>query len=191
MITLSTLRSPVNFVRRSVLPHFAFLFKATKKELITAGTVVVMLGAVGLVFNTQYGMFLDVAETRCLPEHLYLGYPREAELKRGDVISFKANDRIMFNIMTGKRIAKVIAGMPGDHVVSNRSGLFINGKFIAKRHPTSLKNLAAKGKQPVDMDRVLAPGELVVIGTLPRSFDSRYWGVLPASTVDRMVKPLL
>lgn len=188
---MSTLRSPVKFVRESVLPHFAFLFEATQKELITAGTVVAMLGAVGLVFNTQYGMFLDIAETRCLPEHLYLGYPREAELKRGDVVSFKANDRIMFNIMTGKRIAKVVAGMQGDHVVSNSSGLFINGKFIAKRHPTSLKNLAAKGKKPVDMDRVLATGELVVIGTLPRSFDSRYWGVLPASTVDRMVKPLL
>ncbi|TXH34438.1 MAG: hypothetical protein E6Q94_04705 [Burkholderiaceae bacterium] len=191
MITLSTVRSPVSFVRKAVLPHFAFLFRATRRELITAGTVVVMLGSAGLFFNTQYGMFLDMAETRCLPEHLYLGYPRDAELKRGDVVSFKANDRIMFNIMTGKRIAKVIAGMPGDHVVSNSSGLFINGKFIAKRHPTSLKNLAAKGKQPVDIDRVLAPGELVVIGTLPRSFDSRYWGVLPASTVDRMVKPLL
>jgi len=181
----------VSFVRESILPHLAFLFKASRKELITAGTVVAMLGAVGLVFNTQYGMFLDMAETRCLPEHLYLGYPMEGELERGDVVSFKANDRIMFSMMNGKRIAKMIAGMPGDHVVSNSSGLFINGKFIAKRHPTSLKNLAAKGKQPVDIDRVLAPGELFVIGTLPRSFDSRYWGVLPASTVDRMVKPLL
>jgi len=191
MSTLRMLRSPVSFVRESVLPHFAFLFNASQRELITAGSIVAILGALGLVFNTQYGVFLDMAETRCLPEYLYVGYPREAELKRGDVVSFKANDQIMFNIMTGKRIAKMIAGMPGDHVVSNSSGLFINGKFIAKRHPISLKNLAAKGKQPMDMDRVLAPGELVVIGTLPRSFDSRYWGVLPASTVDRMVKPIL
>lgn len=185
------IRNPARFVRDSILPHFAFLFRASQKELIRAGSVVAILGALGLMFNTQYGIFLDVAETRCLPEYLYVGYPRGEELHRGDVVSFKANEHVMFNLMTGNRIAKVISGMAGDHVVSNSDGVFINGKLIAKRNPISLKNLAAKGKKPVDMDRVLEPGELFVMGTLPRSFDSRYWGVLRASTVDRLVKPLI
>lgn len=180
-----------SFMRDRVIPHFSFLLKASKAEKIKAGVIAGLIGTFGLMFNTQFGVFLDVAETRCMPEYIYLGYPKVGQINKGDVVSFRANSRQMFDLMTGKRIAKIVAGTAGDHVVSNQDGVFVNGTFIAKRNSISLQNLSAKGMQPVNLDKVLAEGELFVIGTLPRSFDSRYWGVLPESSVDRFIKPIL
>ena len=180
----------IGFMKVKILPQLDFLVKAPRSEWIRAAAVIAAIGLFGLMFNTRFGIFLDVAETRCLPERVYVGYPRTTNLDRGGIVSFRAHNRVMFDLMTGNRIAKLIAGDPGDHVISNKDGAFVNGVMVGERNPTTLKNLAAKGKTPIDMDRVLQPGELFVVGTLPRSFDSRYWGVLPEASVDRLVKAL-
>lgn len=177
-------------VAKKVHARLQFLIKAPRRELLRAAAVVSVLGLAGLAFNTQFGIFLDLAETRCLPERVYLGYPRSETLNRGDIVSFRANNRLMLDLLTGNRIAKIVAAVPGDYVVSNESGAFVNGVQVAQRNPASLANLASKGKAPINVDRVLEAGELFVVGTLPRSFDSRYWGVLPESNVDRLVKAL-
>ena len=176
--------------KENKLRHLDFLFKATRPELIRAGAVVLVFGIFGLMFNTQFGVFLDLSETRCMPEHVYLGYPRRDELERGDIVSFRASNRIMFDLMSGKRIAKIIAGVAGDYVTSNENGAFVNGVKVGERNPISLQNLNAKNKSPINMDRVLLPGELFLVGTLPRSFDSRYWGVASALSVDRLILPI-
>lgn len=185
-----TFPHPAVILRDRILPRLDFLIKAPKRELLRAAAIVAVLGLLGLIFNSQFGIFLDVAETRCMPERVYLGYPRTETLNRGDIVSFRANNRVMLDLFTGHRIAKIIAGVPGDRVVSNGDGAFVNGVKVGERNPISLKNLALKGKEPVNMDRILQPGELFVVGTLPRSFDSRYWGVLPEANVDRLVKAL-
>lgn len=168
-----------------------FLLDVPKRDRQRAVLVAIAIGVCGWVFNTRFGLFLDVAETRCMPEWLYLGYPKNRELQRGDVVSFRADNRMMFDLMTGRRIAKIVAAMPGDHVRSSAAGVYVNGQKVAARHAQSLSRLAELGKDPVDVDRMLNPGEIFVLGTLPRSFDSRYWGVLPESKVDRFVKALL
>ena len=169
-----------------------FLTHAPKREYRRAGIVIIAIAVFGWMFNTHFGLYLDLSEIRCMPEHLYAGYPRtDAPLKAGDVVSFKASNRVMLDLMTGKRIAKIVAATAGDHVVSNENGVWINGKPVLERNPISLEKLAEKHKTPVNLNKVLEPGELFVIGTLPRSFDSRYWGVLPERYVDRKVLPIL
>jgi conjugal transfer pilin signal peptidase TrbI len=185
------INTPEALFRTRVLPRLAFLVNAPKRELVKAGVVVGALGLFGLMFNTQFGVFLDLNETRCMPERLYVGFPRTETLKHGDIVSFRADNRMMFDLMTGNRVAKIVAGLPGDHVVSNAQGAFVNGVPVGQRNPISLQKLADKGKVPVNMDRVLQPGELFVVGTLPRSFDSRYWGVMPEARVDRLVKAII
>lgn len=179
--------NPAVLVKTKLLPRLDFLLKAPRRDLLRGGAVVVAIGLMGVMFKTQFGLFIDMAETRCLPERVYVGYPRTDILNRGDIVSFRANNRMMFDLMTGNRIAKIVAGVAGDYVKSNEMGTFVNGHKLGERSPISIKNLAAKGKQPLDVDRVLQPGEIFVLGTLPRSFDSRYWGVMAASSVDRLV----
>ena len=79
----------------------------------------------------------------------------------------------------------------GDKVISNDSGVFINGKFIAPRSEISVQKLKDRNVTPLSMDRVPAPGQHFIMGTLPRSFDSRYWGVIHEQDVDRFVKAVI
>jgi conjugal transfer pilin signal peptidase TrbI len=168
-----------------------FLIKAPAGQLWRAFWVASGLGMTGLMFNTNFGLFLDSAETRCMPERLYMGYPLWREIRQGDVVSFKADNQMMFDLMTGKRITKIVAARQGDHVRSDSSGVFINDERVAVRHHNSLENLALKGNDPININRELLKGEVFVLGVLPRSFDSRYWGPMPEGRIDRLVKPLL
>ena len=167
-----------------------FLLKSSKREKQKAFAVIFTIGLFGWIFNTYFGFFIDLTEVRCMPQTVYLGYPYTGELHKGDVISYRASNRVMLDLMTGRRIAKIVAGLPGDHVISDKDGLRINGQLVAERNPISLTNLTAKGKKALDIDKVLQEGEVLVIGKLPRSFDSRYWGVLPAKYIDRRIVPL-
>ena len=173
---------------KRVLARLDFLIHAPRRELIKAAAVVAGLTALGLFFSSQYGVFIDLAETRCMPEYVYLGYPKAAVLQRGDIVSFVATDKTMLGLFAGHRMAKIIAGLPGDYIVTGSDGVFVNGKRVAERSPKTLEKMAYRHVSSVDMSRTLQPGELFVLGTLPRSFDSRYWGALPAASVERMVK---
>lgn len=177
---------------QKVIDRLAFLTKGTKQELIRSAIVIVSLGLFGFLFSTffsRYGIFFDLAETRCMPAWVYVGYPKTPTLQRGDIVSFNVKDATTpIKIFNGQRLAKIIAGMPGDLVESNEEGVKINGKPIALRNPISLSKMAEKKMVPINVNRVLQPGELFVMGTLPRSFDSRYWGILQATEVERMVK---
>ena len=182
---------PAVFARDVVRPHLAFLLDAPRRQLFKAAALALFIGACGVALKSEYGLFYDPQETRCMPEKLFVGFPRHEVLVRGDIVSYRANSRMMLDLMTGRRLGKIVAAVPGDRVVSNASGAYVNGVLVGHRNATTLKNIAAKGKSPVDINKVLQPGELFVIGTLPRSFDSRYWGVLRDESVDRQLKAIL
>ena len=168
-----------------------FLRYATPRDWAKSFLVIGAFMAVATA-TSAYGLFLDLSEVRCMPEYLYAAEPRDgAAIKRGDVVSYVAATDEMFGLMAGKRIAKVVVGVAGDRVVSNEHGVTINGKFIAPRSEQSLINMAKKGVVPISMDKVLAQDEIFVMGTLPRSFDSRYWGAMKASHIDKFVTPLI
>lgn len=169
----------------------AFLRQASPLDWIKSVAVIAAFGVAGAA-TSSYGLYIDTDDVRCLPEILYWAAPRnDAPLKHGEVVSFVASRDEMLGLFAGKRIAKVVMGMPGDLVVSDEMGVYINGKFIASRSPISLANLAKKGEVPISTNRVLGKDEIFVMGTMPRSFDSRYWGVLKSSHVDKFVTPLL
>ncbi|WP_420213511.1 signal peptidase I (plasmid) [Burkholderia aenigmatica] len=82
----------------------------------------------------------------------------------------------------GTPMAKIAAGLPGDHITIRRDRLYINDRYWGS---------VARGlfyyKKPAgyfDRDFVVPPGELFVLGTEPRSFDSRYWGPIRDDQVD-------
>jgi len=168
-----------------------FLRHASPLDWIKSIAVIAAFGAAGAA-TSSYGLYLDTDEVRCLPEFLYAASPRnDAPLKRGDVVSFIASRDEMLGLFAGKRIAKIVMAMEGDVVVSDESGVYINGKFIAARSPISLVKLGEKKKVPISTNRVLGQDEIFVMGTMPRSFDSRYFGVIQGAHVDKFVIPLI
>jgi conjugal transfer pilin signal peptidase TrbI len=173
--------------KRVACSRFGFLLDVSFKDL-AVGTLV-FFGVLTAVttFNEKFGVFLDTSEMRCMPEVLFVGYPRGQALGRGDVVSYRATSRDMLDLFTGQRLAKIVRAVPGDYVLSNKDGVFVNGVFQGARNPVSLQKIEDKGKRVIDVDRMIEPGEVFVMGTLERSFDSRYWGVLPESSVDRLL----
>lgn len=176
-----------NFIQK----RLGFLLNTSKPELIRAGAFASVSALLCVGFSSYFGLFIDISEIRCLPEVVYVGYPRPENLSRGDVVSFVASRHLMFGAFNGHRIAKIVVAMAGDSVHSDESGVTVNGKKIAERNPHTLERMQVRGFTPLNMDRVLKPGELFVMGVMPRSFDSRYWGVVQDRAVDRLVKPLL
>ena len=178
-------------IQTAIENKLAFLTKASKQEWIKAGVFASVAGAVSIVFSSYFGIYVDTSETRCLPEVVYVGYPRSETLNRGDVVSFIADRNVMFGAFKGHRVAKIVVGMAGDRIQSDEFGVVVNGRKVADRSTETLGRMNARGFVPINMDRTLQPGELFVMGVLPRSFDSRYWGVINERSVERLVKPLI
>lgn len=176
---------------KTVANKFEFLTRASKGQLLRATCATAVFAMAGVWFGQNSGVFVDVSDIRCLPEYVYIGYPKTKSFERGQIVSFVATDHTMFGLFTGKRAAKIIAGLPGDMVISNAAGAFVNGIKVGDRSSVTLQNMANKHLVAINMNRRLLPGELFVMGTLPRSFDSRYWGPIPAADVDRLVKAVL
>ena len=88
----------------------------------------------------------------------------------------------------GKIIAKLVAGVPGDRVLIKNDRAYVNGQFIGE---LILNGKLGKSPGAFDRDEIVPEGKLFVIGTLPRSYDGRYWGFLNQDVLIGHVTPLL
>ncbi len=117
---------------------------------------------------------------------------RSQEFQRGDVIVFRTDRRTMPWYQPGTTFVKLVRGVAGDRVQIDAAGrVQITGKdyhFESALEPQTVQSLIKQqregtaagksGQAPVDFtaDYHLPFGEYFVMGTLPYSFDSRYWG---------------
>jgi type IV secretory pathway protease TraF len=78
---------------------------------------------------------------------------------------------------------KQIAGVPGDFVQYTPLGVKVNGKLWP--------NSAPIGPNHVPFGTIiLIPGEYLLMGNNPLSFDARYFGWTPATMINGTMKPL-
>jgi type IV secretory pathway protease TraF len=78
---------------------------------------------------------------------------------------------------------KQVAGIPGDTIMFAPLGVYVNGKLWP--------NSAPRGPHHVPFGNlVLGPGEYLLMGNHPLSFDGRYWGETPATLINGTVRPL-
>lgn len=101
-----------------------------------------------LVFLSETGLWVNRSES--LEGHVFFVFPWR--IKRGDLLAFK-RDKI--------RIIKKVVGIPGDRVSYKGRNVFLNEEIF----------LLEEGHDPL-MDGVIEG--YFVVGTHPRSFDSRY-----------------
>lgn len=121
---------------------------------------------------------------------------------RGDYVSFAGHD--IPNFADGVKWVKIMSGMPGDQVrtvtipvlerASNMELLVVNGLPVRKRLQgrvylqTSPKDVVFEyrvfekdtlGRSlPIIDNQTIPPGHFFVSTPAPRSFDSRYWGLI-------------
>lgn len=79
----------------------------------------------------------------------------------------------------GLRLGKLVAGVPGNHVVDNRQGLWINGQYWGRLWLRSwLHNQRHKHNPALPYSFVIPANHYLLLGTSPLSLDGRYWGLV-------------
>jgi type IV secretory pathway protease TraF len=81
---------------------------------------------------------------------------------------------------------KVVAAMPGDRVCLDGAVYEVNGLVVAR---VLLSDSLGRALLPYHFCGEVPEGQAFVITQAPRSFDSRYFGPVPLSTLT-VVKPL-
>lgn len=89
----------------------------------------------------------------------------------------------------GIMMAKMVRGMPGDHLVINEKGVFINGEFVAEGFPI----LEQTGLNIEDLYRseTIPDGKYLMLAPAPESYDGRYWGYISKDQFVGQVTPLI
>lgn len=121
----------------------------------------------------------------CMPGRFYfierLVPGRVLKFQRGDLIVFRTDNRTSPYYQRGTRFIKVVHGVPGDRVVIDDSGkVQINGKnyHFETALETKVADLLGRKLGDCAVNYVIPEGRYFAMGTLPDSYDSRYWGMV-------------
>lgn len=128
-------------------------------------TIAALCGLTLLIFWNGYG--LRINHTNSLPSTLYLSH-------RVDKIQL--NDTVTFQLpQSHVKLAKIVAGLPGDIVEVLHHKLYINGIELGSIVDPFVPIYSG----------VIPEGYFFALGVHPESFDSRYaeFGLVPQTTV--------
>lgn len=145
---------------------------------------------VTVVVNTishTYKVGLDLEEVRCMPWRVYVLKFERPQVARGHFVAYRDFEGVMGPNYAGRMLGKMIAGVPGDRVVVKDDFAWVNGWPVGK-----LIHNARLGRAPgaFDRDEIVPEGKVFVVGTEPRSYDSRYWGFLGQHALIGSLSPL-
>lgn len=156
----------------------------TKAAVITA----VILALFAWV-ESRYRIGIDGQAIRCLPDHkYYLVDMADREVQRGGIVAYRSIGLKPF-FEDGTMMAKVIRGLPGDHLQVNQGGVFINGEKVAEGFALAIRI----GKNEADLyrDEVIPEGKYLLLAPAPESYDGRYWGYISANQIVGKAIPFL
>jgi len=162
--------------------------RAPKKRLTSTFVINLAVGMLmaGMIFSEVVGAFVRVGindqEIKCLPGTVFVirqSPPKTYE--RGQIIAYHSRGLAPL-LQDGYVVAKLIAGLPGDRVEVTPTGISINGTYWG---PLNVTVLEKSGKTAKSVTRTfkIPKGELLLLGTLPRSYDGRYWGTVKLDQV--------
>lgn len=141
------------------------------------------IAIVGITFFIWFGggyrlAFMD-QPIACIPGHVFflsLGDIDANQVRRGDLYAFKSIG-LEPNLRDGALIVKIAAGLPGDRIDVDAEGISINGQWWGPLTPIVLTN-SKRTVESVTRSFVVGADEVLMLGTLPRSYDGRYWGAV-------------
>jgi len=144
-------------------------------------------------FAARYRIWTDaVLGQNCLPYRTFLVDLKDRHIRRGDYIVFSSRQMQPF-YPNGTRVAKLVAGIPGDHILVNAQGVWVNEKYWGElTHVSTGARLWKMGRRATDYrrDERVPDGHFWMMGTKPRSYDSRYWGYITDEQVVGRAIPL-
>jgi conjugative transfer signal peptidase TraF len=152
---------------------------------LALATVVSLISFALVTFAAALAPLFVWNPTSSLPRGLYL-LDRTAPIVRGAVVSFAPSPRAAALITerrylpSGSQLLKIVVGLPGDDVVIDVTSFSVNGRAIGAvaRHDSLGRPLT-----PARFAGKLPRGFAIVATQARLSFDSRYFGPVPLSSL--------
>lgn len=139
-------------------------------------------------FSSTFRFGIDPQEVRCFPDHKYfLVNLRNTEAERNDVFAYYAKGLTPY-FADGTLMAKVVTGVPGDHVLINEEGVFINGELVAEGFMLAAK--LKKSESDFYTEFTIPERKYFMMAPAPESYDSRYWGMIDQQQLAGKATPL-
>lgn len=148
---------------------------------LKAGALLAALYAGCAYVTDRYRIGIDPQISRCLPDTRVVLIDRwDRNVKRGQLVAFAANGLSPY-FKNGTTMVKVVEGVSGDRVAVNEAAVTVNGARVGE----GLALARTLGRPAGDFvrDIVVSPGSIWVMGRTIDSYDSRYWGELPAAQI--------
>ena len=142
----------------------------------------------------QGGMFVSgivVNTTPSLPEGFYQKQRKPVE--KGCYVLFRLPAQALSSHPYAREdLLKQVAAVEGDRVTIAAEGVSVNGRLLPNSAPLPLDVYGQALPHPELTDYTLKAGELLTMSSYnPRSFDSRYFGLVPRVSIIAVVAPVL
>jgi conjugative transfer signal peptidase TraF len=162
------------------------------------------MGVFAALILCAHSAGLRVNESPSLPIGIWHVSPLDRDLQRGDIVSFCPPDTAVFRgawrrgyLGAGhceggyEPLLKPVAAIAGDRLTQTDIGISINGRLIANSKSLDRDGSGRTLPSPRTKEIIVGRGEVWVISSYnPLSFDSRYFGPVPISRIERLARPL-
>jgi conjugal transfer pilin signal peptidase TrbI len=146
-------------------------------NLVCISAIVLILVGRGIHDNFRIG--LTFHEVKCLEGTGYfLRMSAPDTVERGRIYAYRSKGLAPL-LPDGHLVVKIAAAVPGDRVRVDETGIYINDVFWGPLNDVTMGKvgLTATG---VAREYTVAAGQVLMLGNLPRSYDGRYIGPVPA-----------
>jgi conjugal transfer pilin signal peptidase TrbI len=141
-----------------------------------------LLAALGLYLGSRFSIGVLAGGSNCMPSHeIWLMDFHDRDVRVGEPVVFTAGLRMTPFFAPDLLVVKRLVGMPGDHVVVGTEQTTVNGRVVGEG-----LDIAATLKRPPEdfhADFTVPEGTYFILGDTRDSYDSRYWGPLPAEAL--------
>lgn len=145
-------------------------------NLVCITAIVLILVGRGIHDNFRVG--LTFAEVKCLEgTGFFMRMSPPDQVERGKVYAYRSKGMAPL-LADGRLVVKIAAAVEGDHVRVDETGIYINGKFWGPLNPITMEKVGISAKA-VTREYTVGKGHVLMLGTLPRSYDGRYIGPVP------------
>lgn len=162
-------------------------FHSRKREL---RFVVVFTLACGIFFSALPSVLsvgIDAQRTRrCLPQTCYI-IVKYFMPWISHYVAFHSPPAMEPHTPRGQTVVKKIVGFPGDLLTVRGEDFFVNGRYVGTAERSDSNGNAVTH---VKFWGSIPPERYFVMGTMPHSYDSRYWGFLEERWIIGSVFPL-
>lgn len=151
---------------------------------------ILALGCAASVQGILLGTGIVINDTPSLPEGIYR--KKNAPVEKGCFVLFRLPaSELSSRSYARESLIKQVAAMEGDRVRISVEGVSVNGRLLANSAPLPADRDGLPLPQLALGDYTVGAGEVLTMSTYnPRSFDSRYFGLVPRESIIAVVAPV-